>query len=591
MKSNLSKHSIKLFIYFLSFRKVKIISYILICLLSGAIPSIDSILLQKVIDLIESSSSNKLDSSVMLFWALAYTIWWETLNIWWRMYDYLFMTTFPFIKSKIINELYNHTQHHSHRFFQNNLAGHITNRITEGARSFEMVCAILAEKIIRKIAVIIFALITLYMVHKTFATIFLIWLTVFMGLSLYFASNINKYSRLYAKNKANVAGKIVDAIANINVVRIFTSHKFERKYLDRNLDTMVESDQAMQWFMFKLRYVLGISCSVMIFTMLYYLFRLRTDSIISIGDCVLILTLCLVVADDISDLTQEIGDMFEELGTFNQSITLIMPHEIVDVEHSKELIVTQGVIEFSNVTFRYKNNYNIFNDKSVVIHSKQKVGLVGYSGSGKSSFINLIARLYDIESGSILIDGQDISGVTQDSLREVMSIIPQEPILFHRTIMENIKYGKKNATDEEAIEVAKLAHIHEFIIELPDGYNTLCGERGNNLSGGQRQRIVIARAILKNAPILILDEATSSLDSNTETLIQESLKYLMQNKTVIVIAHRLLTLLNMDRILVFDKGIIIADGTHDELLKNCKLYQKLWFGQIDHASPEGNYIK
>ena len=591
MKSNLSKHSIKLFIYFLSFRKVKIISYILICLLSGAIPSIDSIFLQKVIDLIESSSSNKLDSSVMLFWALAYTIWWETLNIWWRMYDYLFMTTLPFIKSKIINELYNHTQHHSHRFFQNNLAGHITNRITEGARSFEMVCAILAEKIIRKIAVIIFALITLYMVHKTFATIFLIWLTVFMGLSLYFASNINKYSRLYAKNKANVAGKIVDAIANINVVRIFTSHKFERKYLDRNLDTMVESDQAMQWFMFKLRYVLGISCSVMIFTMLYYLFRLRTDSIISIGDCVLILTLCLAVADDISDLTQEIGDMFEELGTFNQSITLIMPHEIVDAEHSKKLIISQGVIEFSNVTFQYQNNYNIFENKSIVIHSKQKVGLVGYSGSGKSSFINLIARLYDIESGSILIDGQDISEVTQDSLREVMSIIPQEPILFHRTIMENIKYGKKNATDEEAIEVAKLAHIHEFIIELPDGYNTLCGERGNNLSGGQRQRIVIARAILKNAPILILDEATSSLDSNTETLIQESLKYLMQNKTVIVIAHRLLTLLNMDRILVFDKGIIIADGTHDELLKNCKLYQKLWFGQIDHASPEGNYIK
>jgi ATP-binding cassette subfamily B protein len=582
MKSQLSGSSIKLFFHFLSYRKVKVISYVLVCALAGAIPSIDSILLQKIIDLIESSSNYEIIGipSTMVFWALVYALWWESLNIWWRVYDYLFMTTFPFIKGKIIDELYNFTQHHSHKFFQSNLAGHITNRITEGARSFEMVFAILAEKIVRKIAVIIFALITLYVVHTTFATIFLAWLTVFIGISLYFSSTINTYSRIYARNKANVAGKIVDAIANINAVRIFTSHKFERKYLEHNLDTMVKSDQAMQWFMFKLRYVLGTSCTVMIFTMLYYLFRLRTSSVISIGDCVLIVTLCLAVVDDIWDLTQEIGDMFEELGTFNQSITLIIPHEIVDAKNAEKLIISQGTIEFRNVTFRYQHNNNIFNNKSVIIPGKQKVGLVGYSGSGKSTFVSLITRLYEIEGGSILIDEQDISKVTQDSLRENISIIPQEPILFHRTIMENIRYGKKNATDEEVIEAAKLAHIHEFVTELPDGYNTLCGERGNNLSGGQRQRVVIARAILKNAPILILDEATSSLDTNTETLIQESLKYLMQNKTVLVIAHRLSTLLNMDRIIVFDKGAIIEDGTHDELLKNCKLYKKLWRSQI-----------
>ena len=582
MTPQLSPSSIKLFFHFLSYQKARVIGYVSICVLAGVIPSVDSILLQKIIDLIESSSSQEIAgvSSSMLFWAITYALWWEGLNITWRVYDYLFLTTFPLIKAKIIDELYNYTQHHSHKFFQTNLAGHITNRITEGARSFEMVCATLFEKILRKIAVIIFALATLYSVHQTFATIFLTWLAVFMGISLYFSRTINKYSRAYATNKANVAGKIVDAIANINAIRIFTSHRFERRYLEHNLNTMIKSDQAMQWFMFKLRYVLGTSCTIMIFTMLYYLFRLRTSSVISIGDCVLIVTLCLAVVDDIWDLTQEIGDMFEELGTFNQSITLIIPHEIVDAKNAKELIVSEGVIEFRKVTFHYQHNDNIFSDKSVIISGKQKVGLVGYSGSGKSTFVSLITRLYEIESGKILIDGQDISKVNQNSLRENISIIPQEPILFHRTIMENIRYGKKNATDEEVIEAAKLAHIHEFITELPEAYNTLCGERGNNLSGGQRQRVVIARAILKNAPILILDEATSSLDTNTETLIQESLKYLMQNKTVLVIAHRLSTLLNMDRILVFDKGAIIEDGSHEDLLKNSKLYKKLWRSQI-----------
>jgi ABC-type multidrug transport system fused ATPase/permease subunit len=209
----------------------------------------------------------------------------------------------------------------------------------------------------------------------------------------------------------------------------------------------------------------------------------------------------------------------------------------------------------------------------------QKVGLAGFSGSGKTTFTNLITRLFDIEEGRILIDGQDIKLITQDSLRRNISIIPQEPILFHRSIIENIKYGTESATYEEVVAAAKSAYIHDFINKLPDGYNTLCGERGNNLSGGQRQRIIIARAILKNAPILILDEATSALDNLTENLIQRSLKTLMKGKTVLVIAHRLSTLLNMDRILVFDNGHIVEDGIHNELKTNGKLYQQLWNAQ------------
>lgn len=238
------------------------------------------------------------------------------------------------------------------------------------------------------------------------------------------------------------------------------------------------------------------------------------------------------------------------------------------------------MIEFDNVSFGYNDNSYLFKHKCLTIDSGQKVGLVGYSGSGKSTFVNLILRLYDIQSGEILIDGQNISDVTQDSLRSNIGMIPQDPSLFHRSLMENIRYGKIGASDEEVILAAKRAHAHEFIMNTEHGYDSLVGERGIKLSGGQRQRIAIARAILKDAPILILDEATSSLDSVTESAIQESLNKLMQNKTTVVIAHRLSTLIKMDRILVFDKGKIIQDGTHTKLLAEDSLYKTLWNAQI-----------
>ncbi|MFP3120569.1 ATP-binding cassette domain-containing protein [Rickettsia sp. R2] len=578
----LSKSTFSLGIYFLKFDKVKMTLLTVICILLGMIPAIDSILLQKIIDLIESFSDKNANNllSSMIYWAVFYALWWESINIAYRSYDYLYLKTMPVIKGKILNELYNYTQYHSHKFFQDNLAGHISNRITETARSFEMIISIFGEKILRKLAIIVFALIALYSVHYVFATIFILWITVFLGLSVLFSDKINKYSLNYARSQSFVAGSIVDAISNINAVRMFTAHKFERQHLETRVENAIADEQTMQFFMFKLRYALGTSCSIMIFIMIYYLSKLRSELSISIGDCVLVLTLCINVADDIWDLTQEIGDMFEQVGAFNQGLSLMAPHIITDIENATPLDIKEGVIEFRNVTFNYHHNNNLFYNKSVLIPSKQKIGLIGFSGSGKTTFISLLTRLHDIEEGMILIDNQNIKNVTQDSLRKAISLIPQEPVLFHRTILDNIRYGKKEATLEEVIEAAKAAHIHDVIDNLPDGYDTMCGERGNNLSGGQRQRIIIARAILKNAPILILDEATSSLDSETESLIQESMDYLMQNKTVIVIAHRLSTLLNMDRILVFEKGSIIDDGSHTELLKNSKLYQKLWNSQV-----------
>ena len=271
----------------------------------------------------------------------------------------------------------------------------------------------------------------------------------------------------------------------------------------------------------------------------------------------------------------------ENFGKCAQALkTIVVPHAIKDMSEARPLIVEKGTIEFKNINFSVGEGRPIFQGLSLKIEPNEKIGIVGQSGSGKTTLLNLIVRLMDVDSGSILIDGQDIKKVTQDSLHQNISFIPQEPMLFHRTIYENIKYGNLQASEEEVEEAAKKAFAQGFIKSFPKGYHTLVGERGSTLSGGQRQRLAIARAILKNSKILILDEATSALDSETEHYIQESLKGLMQNKTVLVVAHRLSTLLQMDRIIVLNDGKIVEEGNHKSLLLQKGHYAKFWNMQL-----------
>jgi ATP-binding cassette subfamily B protein len=261
------------------------------------------------------------------------------------------------------------------------------------------------------------------------------------------------------------------------------------------------------------------------------------------------------------------------------------PHEITDKPGAKPLTVTDAKIVFQDVSFSFTDAREVLEDFSIAIPGGQKVALVGPSGAGKSTLTRLLLRMFDVKGGKITIDGADIRDIGQESLRRAISFVPQEPVLFHRTLMENIRYGKPDATDAEVIEAARKAHCHEFIEDLPEKYGTFVGERGVKLSGGERQRVAIARAILKNAPILVLDEATSSLDSRSEMLIQQALDVLMRGKTVLVIAHRLSTIMKMDRILVLEHGAIVADGTHAELLAQNGLYANLWSIQAGGFLP------
>ena len=310
---------------------------------------------------------------------------------------------------------------------------------------------------------------------------------------------------------------------------------------------------------------------------LYILTQFWIDGKISTGMVVLVETYLTMILVRLWDLSSSLVRFMKSAADMKETVDIfeIIP-DILDPQNPEKLKMNKGHLIFKDVSFKYQMSGEVLNNFNLEIAPGERVGIVGHSGAGKSTITKLLLRFNDVTSGKITIDGQDIRTVIQDDLRSVISYVPQEPILFHRPIKENISYGKPDATKEEIIEVAKKAHAHEFVSKLPKGYDTLVGERGVKLSGGERQRIAIARAMLKDAPILILDEATSSLDSISESYIQDAFSELMKGKTTIVIAHRLSTIQKMDRIIVLDKGQIMEEGTHQELLEKDAVYADLW---------------
>ena len=570
--------------HFFKQQYVKLSGMILFMMFVGAVPAIDSMIIKSIVDVVESIPDSKVGQTfeLMFGWAVTYAVWWGSLNILWRVYDLLYLAALPKVKANVTREFFDYCLSHSNKFYHDNLIGSLSNRISQATESMEMVFAIGTERLLRKMTTILIAIIAMYYVHYIFGVIMLVWVVFFVGFSSLFMKKINARSMQFAQNQANTFGKIVDSLSNMSSIRMFGAKRFESKYLTPYLQKNVYSERSLQRLLLGIRAVQGTTCTVMLFFMIYYLIYLRSLALVSVGDFVLVLYLSIEANDAVWESFEDLEDFFTEVGVVKQALSILTPHDITDAKNAKSINIVGGEIEFRNVTFRYKYNHNLFENHSVKIEAKQKVGLVGFSGSGKTSFVSLITRLYDIESGEILIDGQDVKDVKLASLCGHISNIPQAPSLFNRTILENIRYNQEEASFEQVVDAAQAANIHEFITSLPDGYDTMCDEGGKNFSRGQKQRMIIARAILKNSPILILDEATSALDTVTEKHIQDSLHKLMAEKTVLVVAHRLNTLLEMDRILVFDKGKIVEDGTHQDLLKDEDgVYASLWNSQKD----------
>ena len=511
---------------------------------------------------------------------------WVAIAVDMRLLDWVKLQLFPSIRYDIITQNYAYLNQHSYRYFQSNFAGSLANKIVDMNSSVITILTTWDDTFAQAIGLII-AIIAMMLVHPIFAGILLGWAIVFISVAMIYFKPIHDLSLVFATAKTSVMGKMVDSITNVTNIRLFSRSKYENTMVSDAMRDTVAKDRAMQWTILKMRIYWDVSIVLLLSINLWLLVVMYRKHQVSVGDFSFIISLSISIFYNLWYLASQFVVFAEELGKCRQAVSILSePHEITDMPEAKPLVVSKGIIEFVNVSFHYEKRELLFNNKSVLIPAGQKVGLVGLSGSGKSTFVNVILRLFEVTSGQILIDGQDIRAVTQASLRENIAMIPQDVSLFHRSLLDNIRYGRIDAPDDEVIAASINAHCHEFISQLPLGYETLVGERGIKLSGGQRQRIAIARAMLKNAPILILDEATSALDSLTEQLIQEGLHTLMQGRTTIVIAHRLSTLAEMDRILVFDKGRIIEDGTHSDLLTLDGHYSHMWRLQAGGFLPD-----
>ena len=473
--------------------------------------------------------------------------------------------------------LFSYLMGHGSYYFSNRFAGNLMSKVSNVSRGLSTLLMDSLWTFLPTILQTIIAVLLIFLENTLLGFALIVWIICFVPINYWLAKKKRPLAYESAKASSSLRGQMVDITSNILAVHHFSERKSEQKhidtYIEKSREAGVKSWRYSEWMFTFNGLLLLVLYGLMFLGSIYF----WTKGQITTGSVVLIISLTTAMHNSLFFIGRNLNKFMEQYGEMEEGLNeIIVNYDIKDISHAKLLKVVEGNINFKDVHFHYKEGTKVFDDLQLKIKVGQKIGLVGESGAGKSTLTSLLLRLYDIQKGQISIDGKDISQVQQESLRNNISFVPQDPLLFHRSIADNICYGKKNATKKEIQSVAKLANAHDFITQLPKQYETMVGERGVKLSGGQKQRIAIARAMLKKAPILLLDEATSALDSESESLVQDALKHLMKGKTVLAIAHRLSTLLAMDRIIVLDKGKIVEDGSHKELLKKKGIYAKLW---------------
>ena len=504
------------------------------------------------------------------------------VNLFWRPYIRLVWT----MEEKVMKDLYmssfTHLMKMSYSFFNNRFSGSIVSQVNKFAGSFERLADTMIWNVYPLIISVILTAVLMVGRAPLYVLTLIIFSAVFVILLVRLKRNEQPYNQRWAAAETKRTGQLADTISNILTVKAYANENIESSLFLKSVDGVVdESLSTMDRVLKNERYTSTSQRSINAGAILSAIF-LAAHSSIPLGTVYLILIYTLNIARGLWDLNTTVRNLNRVFGDARDMTEILdVRPEVDDPANAKRLRAVRGDINFDNITFAHAESRSrpLFKNFSLHIKPGEKVGLIGHSGGGKTTLVQLLLRFIDVNKGHILIDGQSISSVKQADLRKAVAYVQQEPLMFHRSITENIMYGQPRASQKEVISAAKMANAHGFIQQLPKGYDTLVGERGTKLSGGQRQRIAIARAMLKNAPVLLLDEATSALDSESEGLIQVALWRLMENKTTIAIAHRLSTIQRMDRIIVLEEGDVAEEGSHRELLKLDGIYADLWARQ------------
>src|SRR6201995_3256371 len=502
-------------------------------------------------------------------------------NFLWRIASWIASFTFVGVTGDLRREMFRHLTGHAPSYFSDRLPGMLTSRITATSNAIFTVENMFVWNVLPPCFATIAAISLIATVSLSMAGVLIVIAGGMVVAMFHLAAAGKPLHDDFANKAAAVDGEMIDVINNMPLVRAFCGLSHEHDRFDATVDREVTARGRSLRYLEKLRLTHAAVTVTMIIALLAWVINLWQQGGATTGDVVLVCTLGISILSATRDLAVALVDVTQHVARMTEAIaTLLQPHELKDHPEAEPLVKAGAAIAFNNISFQYPGGLQVFDRFSLRLQPGQRVGLVGQSGGGKSSLFVLLQRFYDVDRGDITIDGQDIAWVTQESLRHAISVVPQDISLFHRTIRENIRYGRPNATDDEVLRAAIHARC-DFVESLPEGLDTMVGDRGVKLSGGQRQRIAIARAFLKDAPILLLDEATAALDSESEEAIREALSRLMRGRTVIAIAHRLATLRNFDRVVVLKAGRIIEDGPPDRLMQRQGPYRDLVTQEIN----------
>ena len=497
-------------------------------------------------------------------------------NLLWRLASWMANFTFVAVTGDLRRDLFHHLTGHSPHYFADRMPGMLTSRITATSNAVFMMENMFVWNVLPPCVATVAAIAFVMTVSLPMAACLAVVAAIMVTLMFRVAAAGQPLHHDYARKTAAVDGELVDVITNMPLVRAFCGSARERRRFEATVDREMTARRRSLRYLEKLRVAHAVITVVLTLGLLAWALLLWQRGGITTGEVVLACTLSLSILHATRDLAVALVDVTQHLARLSEAlVTLLVPHELRDRPNAAALIKCGVGVSLEKVSFCYPDGRHVFDHLDLRLLPGQRVGLIGHSGAGKSTLLQLLQRFYDPQHGRVLIDNQDIATVTQESLRAAIGVVPQDVSLFQRSVMENIRYGRPHAADEDVCAAAAAARSLDFIATLPDGMDTLVGERGVKLSGGQRQRIAIARAFLKDAPLLLLDEATSSLDSESEATIREALDRLMRGRTVIAIAHRLATVRDFDRIIVLRAGQIVQDGPPDQLMRREGIYRWL----------------